>query len=83
MVLITAYGPTGPWKLGKTDFGLFLAENLLRLNMVSEVATNIDTSVGSSTYLTWFLSVIGYIQAAGLNSTFWMSYRNMHIVEGP
>jgi len=43
MVVITAYSQTGPWKLGKTDFGLWLAENLLRLNIVSEVATNINT----------------------------------------
>lgn len=44
IVLVTAYGRTGPWKLGKTDFGLYIAENLLELGIVSEVATNIETS---------------------------------------
>jgi hypothetical protein len=33
----------GLWKTGKTDFALFIAETLLKLNLVVEVASNIDT----------------------------------------
>lgn len=43
LVLITAHTKQGPWKVGKTDLGLFIAENLLNYGFVSEVATNINT----------------------------------------
>lgn len=36
-------GGVTPWKTGKTDFSLFLSELLLNLNLVDEVATNINT----------------------------------------
>jgi hypothetical protein len=33
----------GEWKKGKTDFGLYLAEILLKMKLIDEVATNIYT----------------------------------------
>lgn len=63
MVLITAYSQTGPWKLGKTDFGLWLAENLLRLNIVSEVATNIDTE-GTFTEISDLISLRHWLHSS-------------------
>ena len=64
MVLITAYSQTGPWKLGKTDFGLWLAENLLRLNIVSEVATNINTE-GTFTEISDLISLRHWLHSSG------------------
>lgn len=45
IVLIGSYegGQTTPWKTGKTDFFLKIAEMLLKLHLVEEVATNINT----------------------------------------
>ncbi len=45
IVLIGSYegGQTTPWKTGKTDFSLKVAEMLLSLGLIEEVATNINT----------------------------------------
>lgn len=44
VVLITQLSKQkGAWKLGKTDFSLFLAENCLKYGLVKEVASNINT----------------------------------------
>lgn len=41
----------GDWKTGKTDFSLLLAERMLKLGIVSKVASNIETKGNSITFI--------------------------------
>lgn len=45
IILIGAYegGKTNLWKIGKTDFGLRISEDLIKLGIIKEVASNIYT----------------------------------------
>ncbi len=54
----------GRWKTGKTDFGLFIAETLLRMRfgqgegtMISQVASNIQTSNSEFQYISDLVSL--------------------------
>jgi len=51
LVLIGATEHSGVWKTGKTNFALKIAERLLQLHLISEVASNIDTN-GAFTKIT-------------------------------
>jgi hypothetical protein len=68
----------GTWKVGKTDFSLYIAERLVKAGLVTEVASNIDTS-GTYQYITDLLTLKQWLYSNNRLKLFILDEANEHL----
>lgn len=68
----------GIWKSGKTDFALFIAETLQKLNIIREVASNIDTK-DHFPMITDLLSLRQWLYGSNKNKLYIFDEANIHL----
>lgn len=74
MVLIV-----GDWKTGKTDFGLLIAERLLELNVVREIASNIETNDERITFITDLPSLKQWLHKDNIRKLYIFDEAGVHL----
>lgn len=68
----------GIWKMGKTDFALSLAKRALKLGLVSEIASNVDT-FGEFAYIVDTETLKAWLDHDGKNKLFVFDEGNEHL----
>lgn len=71
----------GVWKVGKTDFALYLAENLLRLGLVSRVASNIETGDERVKFLSSLDEVRYWLHKGSYLKLYILDEGNVHLLK--
>ena len=69
----------GVWKSGKTDFALLIAESLMKLNLVKEVASNIDTQ-NTFPMISDLLSLRVWLQSSNRRKLYIFDEANVHLL---
>lgn len=69
---------TTPWKTGKTDFFLLIAERLLEMGVVDEVATNINT-FGAFPYIHDLQTLKLWLSQGSKTKLFGLDEANIHL----